>query len=69
MSQPYPDPPMTTEVTQGPTKLMSLQWSKWFQGLRVLVNKLSVGQDISGTFTTLDGKTITITNGVVSKIQ
>jgi len=69
MSQPYPDPPMTTPVELGSTKTMNVQWSKWLQGLCAIVNKLSVGQNISGTFTTLDGKTITITNGVVSKIQ
>lgn len=68
MSQPYPDPPMTTKV-QDKSGLMMIQWSKWLQGLRVLVNRLAVGQDVNGTFHTTDGKTITITNGVVSKIQ
>lgn len=68
MSQPYPDPPMTTEVLTGNTKIMAIQWSKWLQGLRVLVNKLSIGQDVNGTFTTVDGKTITIQNGVVKSI-
>lgn len=68
MSQPYPDPPMTTKVVDK-TGLMVIQWSKWLQGLRVLINRLSVGQDVNGTFHTTDGKTITITNGVVSKIQ
>lgn len=59
---------MTTKVVDK-TGLMVIQWSKWLQGLRVLINRLSVGQDVNGTFHTTDGKTITITNGVVSKIQ
>ncbi len=70
MKNPYPDTPWTTPINQtGEPMLFSIQWNKWFQGLRVLINQLAVGQDVNGTFHTTDGKTITITNGVVSNIQ
>jgi hypothetical protein len=70
-AQPYPDPPMSTPINQGGKSpvFVTIQWNKWFQGLRVVVNRLSAGLDVNGSFTTVDGKTITIANGVVTRIQ
>lgn len=69
MSQ-YPDPPWTTPINQtGTPMLFAIQWNKWFQGLRVLINRLSGGLGINGTFHTTDGKTITVTDGIITKIQ
>lgn len=73
MSQGYPDPPMTSQVLDK-KGVMEIIWNKWFQGLRVVVNRLSGGLGIKGTFAlaklTPAGTqgSITISDGVVTKI-
>lgn len=41
---------------------------KLLQNFAVLRNILAEGNSVSGTFTTTDGKTITVTNGIVTSI-
>lgn len=73
MSQPYPDPPISTPFLSKNDVVESV-WSKWFQGLRVIVNRLSGGLNVNGTIplapVTISGTvgSIVIANGVVTKI-
>lgn len=74
MSQPYPDPPFSTPLVNEKTKAPNTIWSKWLQGLRTNVNRLSVGFGINATLpiapvppATIPGS-ITIRDGVVTQI-
>jgi lipoprotein signal peptidase len=45
------------------TDLMSTQWYRFFFNIYTLTNN-----GVSGSFTTNDGKTVTVTNGIITKI-
>jgi hypothetical protein len=50
-------------IIDSATGLMSREWFRYFSSV---YEQLNVG--VSGTFTSLDGKTITVTNGVITEI-
>jgi len=50
-------------VLQQDTGLMSTQWYRFFFNLYTLTS-----DGVSGTFTTTDGKTVTVTNGIITAI-
>ena len=45
------------------TDLMSTQWYRFFFNIYTLTNN-----GVSGSFTTSDGKKVTVTNGIITKI-
>jgi len=45
------------------TDVMSTQWYRFFFNIYTLTNN-----GVSGSFTTNDGKTVTVTNGIITKI-
>ena len=44
---------------------VSVIWNAWLDSL---VIRLNSGDGISGTFTTVDGKTVTVTDGIITEI-
>jgi len=50
-------------IIDSATGLMSREWFRYFTSV---YEQLNVG--VSGTFTSADGKTITVTNGVITEI-
>jgi hypothetical protein len=45
----------------------NFKWRDWFRSLYDYVNTNPNG--VSGTFTTADSKTVTVTNGIITSIQ
>ena len=56
-------PSNKVEVLQGDTGLMSTYWYRFLFNLYTITNN-----GVSGTFTSADGKVITVTNGIITKI-
>lgn len=42
--------------------------SIWHNWLNSIVIRLNSGDGVSGTFTTTDGKTVTVTSGIITEI-
>jgi hypothetical protein len=57
-------PSNKVEVLQGDTGLMSTYWYRFFNNLYTITNN-----GVSGTFTSADGKKITVTNGIITEIK
>lgn len=74
MSQPYPDPPVSSKLVKEKTWLMEQLWWRWLSGLLKIVNRLSGGLGVNGTFPlaplTTGGTvgSITIQDGTVTQI-
>jgi lipoprotein signal peptidase len=56
-------PSSKVPVLQQDTGLMSTQWYRFFFNIYILTNN-----GVSGSFTTADGKTVTVTNGIITAI-
>jgi hypothetical protein len=56
-------PSAKVPVLLSDTDLMSTQWYRFFFNIYTLTNN-----GVSGSFTTNDGKTVTVTNGIITKI-
>jgi lipoprotein signal peptidase len=56
-------PSAKVPVLLADTDVMSTQWYRFFFNLYTLTNN-----GVSGSFTTNDGKTVTVTNGIITKI-
>jgi lipoprotein signal peptidase len=56
-------PSSKVPVLQQDTGLMSTQWYRFFFNIYTLTNN-----GASGSFTTTDGKTVTVTNGIITAI-
>lgn len=56
--------PLIEPITSGNGKIGSI-WALWMQAL---VNRGNEGAGVSGTFTTADAKTVTVTNGIITDI-
>jgi hypothetical protein len=56
-------PSAKVPVLLADTDLMSTQWYRFFFNIYTLTNN-----GVSGSFTTNDGKTVTVTNGIITKI-
>ena len=57
-------PPIHAQVIEK-SGLLSRVWTLWVQSV---VRRLNEGDGITGTFTTADAKTVTVTNGVITDI-
>lgn len=74
MTQPYPDPPISSTISDQKSGAMSQIWWRWFTGLLRIVNRLSVGLGVSGIVplaAVTPGGTVgslTIQDGAVTKI-
>lgn len=67
MTQGYPDPPMTSKVMDEKSGMMQIIWNKWFQGLRVVVNRLSGGLNTNGSFAIAPVPPLTIPGSIQIK--
>jgi lipoprotein signal peptidase len=56
-------PSAKVPVLLSDTDVMSTQWYRFFFNIYTLTNN-----GVSGSFTTNDGKTVTVTNGIITKI-
>jgi hypothetical protein len=56
-------PSAKVPVLLADTDVMSTQWYRFFFNIYTLTNN-----GVSGSFTTNDGKTVTVTNGIITKI-
>ena len=56
-------PSAKVPVLLADTDLMSTQWYRFFFNIYTLTNN-----GVSGSFTTNDGKTVTVTNGIITAI-
>jgi len=56
-------PSAKVPVLLSDTDLMSTQWYRFFFNIYTLTNN-----GVSGSFTTNDGKTVTVTNGIITAI-
>lgn len=56
-------PSAKVPVLLADTDVMSTQWYRFFFNIYTLTNN-----GVSGSFTTTDGKTVTVTNGIITKI-
>jgi hypothetical protein len=57
-------PSNKVEVLQGDSGLMSTYWYRFLFNLYTITNN-----GVSGSFTSADGKTITVTNGIITEIK
>jgi hypothetical protein len=56
-------PSSKVPVMLADTGLMSTQWYRFLFNLYTITNN-----GVSGSFTTVDGKTVTVTNGIITAI-
>jgi hypothetical protein len=56
-------PSAKVPVLLADTDVMSTQWYRFFFNIYTLTNN-----GVSGSFTTNDGKTVTVTNGIITAI-
>ena len=56
-------PSAKVPVLLADTDVMSTQWYRFFFNIYTLTNN-----GVSGSFTTNDGKTVTVTNGIITNI-
>jgi lipoprotein signal peptidase len=56
-------PSAKVPVLLADTDLLSTQWYRFFFNIYTLTNN-----GVSGSFTTNDGKTVTVTNGIITAI-
>jgi lipoprotein signal peptidase len=56
-------PSAKVPVLLADTDVMSIQWYRFFFNIYTLTNN-----GVSGSFTTNDGKTVTVTNGIITAI-
>jgi len=56
-------PSAKVPVLLADTDLLSTQWYRFFFNIYTLTNN-----GVSGSFTTSDGKTVTVTNGIITAI-
>jgi hypothetical protein len=57
-------PSNKVDVLQGDTKLMSTYWYRFLYNIYTITNN-----GVSGSFTSADGKVITVTNGIITEIK